>query len=82
LAAGAHFQLFLYPLADWAGAGRGQCFGSGRLTTPSAKLEFLTFMLSESIVNGHKPRIFSHAKSLEEFFIRNLAQDVASAPIV
>jgi predicted KAP-like P-loop ATPase len=77
-----HFQLFLYRWRDWAGLEEVNAWLREALHTPQRKLEFLTFMLSESIVNGHKLEYFLSAKSLEEFVnLETLAQDVANAPI-
>ncbi len=76
-----HFQLFLYRWRDWAGPEEVNGWLRGALDTPQRKLEFLTFMLNESIVNGHRLEYFLNAKSLEEFVnLELLSEDVASAP--
>lgn len=77
-----HFQLYLYRWRDWAGQEEVNAWLQDALNSPQRKLEFLTFMLSESIVNGHKLEYFLNAKALEEFLnIEILAQDIAALPV-
>ena len=73
--------LFLFRWRDWEGQNAVNEWLQRALDTPQRKLEFLTQMVNERIINGHKVEHFLDAKTLEAFVnLEDLARDIGTLP--
>ncbi len=76
-----HFAFFLYLWRDWESQAAVNAWLQQALDTPRRCLDFLTHMMSDSIINGHRVESFLNAKYLEEFVnLEDLARSIASVP--
>jgi hypothetical protein len=76
-----HFALLLFRWRDWESQEAVNRWLQEALDTAPRKLEFLTQMVSESIVNGHRVEPFLDAKTLESFVnLEDLENAIAPLP--